>query len=109
MKLHHLKITVLLVTSWLESLKKYILLLTATPVENNLEETVQPDHLLLPGQLETASSFKRKYITRRSLKTQNTEELKVGSRGNDPQLTQRNRSYPVCCRAEVIEVLSPKR
>jgi SNF2 family DNA or RNA helicase len=44
--------------------KKYILLLTATPVENELEELFNLINLLAPGQLETATSFKRKYITR---------------------------------------------
>ncbi len=57
--------------------KKYILLLTATPVENNLEELFNLITLLFPGQLETAASFKRKYITRGDpLKPKNTEKLK---------------------------------
>lgn len=57
--------------------KKYILLLTATPVENNMEELFNLITLLLPGQLETAASFKRKYITRGDpLKPKNTESLK---------------------------------
>ncbi|MFZ5631609.1 MAG: DEAD/DEAH box helicase [Bacillota bacterium] len=57
--------------------KKYILLLTATPVENNLEELFNLITLLQPGQLETASSFKRKYITRGDpLKPKNTAALK---------------------------------
>jgi len=57
--------------------KKYILLLTATPVENNLEELFNLITLLFPGQLETAASFKRKYITRGDpLKPKNTETLK---------------------------------
>jgi SNF2 family DNA or RNA helicase len=57
--------------------KKYMLLLTATPVENDLEELFNLITLLQPGQLETASSFKRKYITRGdTLKPKNTEELK---------------------------------
>ena len=57
--------------------KKYILLLTATPVENDLEELFNLITLLFPGQLETAASFKRKYITRGDpLKPKNTEILK---------------------------------
>lgn len=57
--------------------KKYILLLTATPVENDLEELFNLITLLFPGQLETATSFKRKYITRGDpLKPKNTETLK---------------------------------
>ncbi|MZP42904.1 DEAD/DEAH box helicase family protein [Heliobacterium gestii] len=58
--------------------KKYILLLTATPVENDLEELFNLITLLLPGQLETAAAFKKKYITRGdALKPKNTEELKT--------------------------------
>ncbi|MTV50825.1 DEAD/DEAH box helicase [Heliobacillus mobilis] len=58
--------------------KKYILLLTATPVENDLEELFNLITLLLPGQLETAAAFKKKYITRGdALKPKNTEELKA--------------------------------
>lgn len=57
--------------------KKYILLLTATPVENNLEELFNLITLLFPGQLETAASFKRKYITRGDpLKPKNSDKLK---------------------------------
>ncbi|MHB1418837.1 MAG: DEAD/DEAH box helicase [Bacillota bacterium] len=57
--------------------KKYILLLTATPVENDLEELFNLITLLLPGQLETAASFKRKYISRGDpLKPRNTTQLK---------------------------------
>lgn len=57
--------------------KKYILLLTATPVENDLEELFNLITLLFPGQLETAASFKRKYITRGDpLRPKNTETLK---------------------------------
>jgi len=57
--------------------KKYILLLTATPVQNNLQELFNLITLLMPGQLETAASFKRKYINRGDpLKPRNTETLK---------------------------------
>ncbi len=57
--------------------KKYILLLTATPVENDLEELFNLITLLLPGQLETAAAFKRKYISRGDpLKPRNTTQLK---------------------------------
>ena len=57
--------------------KKYILLLTATPVENDLEELFNLITLLAPGQLETAASFKRKYITPGDpLKPRNTSGLK---------------------------------
>ncbi len=57
--------------------KKYILLLTATPVENSLEELFNLITLLLPGQLETSRSFKRNYIKRgEPLQPKNTEKLK---------------------------------
>ena len=91
--------------------KKYMLLLTATPVENDLEELFHLITLLQPGQLETASSFKRKYITRGDpLKPKNTEELKKLVR----EVMVRNRRGETGVitagrRAEVVEVtLSPE-
>ena len=90
--------------------KKYILLLTATPVENNLEELFNLITLLQPGQLETASAFKKKYITRGDpLKPKNAEELKKLVR----EIMVRNRRSEtgiITARrhAEVVEVtLSP--
>ncbi len=57
--------------------KKFILLLTATPVQNKLEELFNLITLLKPGQLETASEFKKKYITRGDrLKPKNPDKLK---------------------------------
>ncbi|MFW6308948.1 MAG: DEAD/DEAH box helicase [bacterium] len=57
--------------------KKFILLLTATPVQNKLEELFNLITLLRPGQLETSREFKRKYITRGDrLKPKNPDELK---------------------------------
>ena len=57
--------------------KKYILLLTATPVENNLEELFNLITLLQPGHLETATNFKKKYITRGNpLQPKNADDLK---------------------------------
>lgn len=62
---HHLKNSRIKAHQLVSRLKKkYILLLTATPVENDLSELFNLITLLLPGQLETASSFKRKYVTR---------------------------------------------
>ncbi len=91
--------------------KKYMLLLTATPVENNLEELFNLITLLQPGQLETVSSFKRKYITRGDpLKPKNTGELKRLMR----EVMVRNRRSETGAiktgrRAEVVEVtLSPE-
>lgn len=75
---HHLKNRRTQAYQLVEKLKKkYILLLTATPVENSMEELFNLITLLLPGQLETATSFKKKYITRGdSLKPKNTVALK---------------------------------
>jgi len=109
---HHLKNQSTLGYQLVRQLKKkYILLLTATPVENNLEELFNLITLLLPGQLETASSFKRKYITRGDpLKPKNTGDLKKLVR----EVMIRNRRSEtgvirVRRRAEVVEVaLSPE-
>ena len=91
--------------------KKYILLLTATPVENNLEELFNLITLLFPGQLETAASFKRKYITRGDpLKPKNTEKLKLLIR----EVMVRNRRSETGAiaskrRAEIVRIeLSPE-
>lgn len=57
--------------------KKYILLLTATPVQNDLEELYNLITLLRPGQLATVSSFRRTYISPKDrLKPRNEEELR---------------------------------
>lgn len=57
--------------------KKYILLLTATPVQNDLEELYNLITLLRPGQLQTASSFAATFITRGNRrKPKNAEELR---------------------------------
>jgi len=57
--------------------KRYILLLTATPVENDLNELFNLITLLSPGQLETPSSFRRRYINPRDpLMPRNAEALK---------------------------------
>lgn len=91
--------------------KKYILLLTATPVENELEELFNLITLLQPGHLETASTFKKKYITRGDpLKPKNAEDLKKLVR----EVMVRNRRSETGVitarrRAEVVEVaLSPE-
>ncbi|HHY46848.1 MAG TPA: DEAD/DEAH box helicase family protein [Firmicutes bacterium] len=58
--------------------KKYILLLTATPVQNDLHELFNLITLLRPGQLETASDFSRRFITRGDkLKPKNVTELRA--------------------------------
>jgi SNF2 family DNA or RNA helicase len=108
---HHLKQQKTLAYQLVSRLKKkYILLLTATPVENDLEELFNLITLLQPGQLETSASFKRKYLTRGNpLQPKNAEELKklvrevmVRNRRSDTGAITARR------RAEVIEIaLSP--
>ena len=44
--------------------KRFLLLLTATPVENNLMELYNLITLLKPGQLSTPSEFKAEFMTR---------------------------------------------
>lgn len=57
--------------------KRYILLLTATPVENDLEEIFNLITLLSPGQLDTAGNFRRRYISKHDrLKPNNVDDLK---------------------------------
>ncbi|MCL4514498.1 MAG: DEAD/DEAH box helicase [Firmicutes bacterium] len=61
--------------------KKYILLLTATPIQNSLEELYNLITLLRPGQLETPSAFARKYISSGDrLKPRNVEQLRTLTR-----------------------------
>lgn len=62
---HHLKNRATQNWKLVNSLKKrFILLLTATPVENNLMELYNLITLLKPGQLETATSFREKFMKR---------------------------------------------
>jgi SNF2 family DNA or RNA helicase len=42
--------------------KKYVLLLTATPVQNNLEELYNLITILKPGQLKTPRQFRRQFV-----------------------------------------------
>ncbi|MGH2459317.1 MAG: DEAD/DEAH box helicase [Chloroflexota bacterium] len=44
--------------------RKFILLLSATPVQNNLEELFNLITLLKPGQLRTVQAFKKEFVTR---------------------------------------------
>ena len=62
---HHLKNRNTLNWKLINALKKrFLLLLTATPVENNLMELYNIVTLLKPGQLKTASAFREKFMTR---------------------------------------------
>ncbi len=62
---HHLKNRNTLNWKLVNNLKKkFLLLLTATPVENNLMELYNLVTLLKPGQLKTASDFRNEFMTR---------------------------------------------
>ncbi len=62
---HHLKNRNTLNWKLINTLKKrFLLLLTATPVENNLMELYNLITLLKPGQLKTASAFREEFMTR---------------------------------------------
>ena len=62
---HHLKNRNTLNWKLVNALKKrFLLLLTATPVENNLMELYNLVTLLKPGQLKTASAFREQFMTR---------------------------------------------
>ncbi|MBF0121642.1 MAG: DEAD/DEAH box helicase [Desulfobacterales bacterium] len=75
---HHLKNKTTLNWKLINDLKKrYLLLLTATPVENNLIELYNLITLLKPGQLKTESAFKEEFMTRGDpTDPQNQEKLK---------------------------------
>ncbi len=56
--------------------KQYILLLTATPVQNNLEELFNLVTLLEPGLLSTAQQFQNRFVDRRDkLTPRNVDQL----------------------------------
>jgi len=62
---HHLKNRNTLNWKLINTLKKrFLLLLTATPVENNLMELYNLITLLKPGQLKTASEFREEFMAR---------------------------------------------
>jgi len=62
---HHLKNRNTLNWKLVNALKKrFLLLLTATPVENNLMELYNLVTLLKPGQLKTTSNFRNEFMTR---------------------------------------------
>jgi SNF2 family DNA or RNA helicase len=75
---HHLKNRSTLNWKLVNALKKkYLLMLTATPVENNLLELYNLITLLKPGQLGTASRFREEFMTRGDpTDPQNREKLK---------------------------------
>jgi SNF2 family DNA or RNA helicase len=62
---HHLKNRASASWKFINDLqRKYILLLTATPVENDLDELYNLITLLKPGQLKTPREFRRQFVVR---------------------------------------------
>ena len=62
---HHLKNRASLSWKFVNELqRKYILLLTATPIENDLEELYNLITLLKPGQLKTPKEFRKQFVVR---------------------------------------------
>ncbi len=62
---HHLKNRTTLNWKLVNSVRKtFLLMLTATPVQNNLEELYNLVTLLKPGHLKTLKAFKEEFVTR---------------------------------------------
>lgn len=62
---HHLKNRSSVSWKFVNSLqKKYILMLTATPVENKLDELYNLITILKPGQLKTPQAFRQQFVVR---------------------------------------------
>lgn len=75
---HHLKNRNSVAWKFVNSLqKKYIFLLTATPVQNSMEELYNLITLLKPGQLKTYSYFKSNFISdKEGLEAKNVNKLR---------------------------------
>jgi len=75
---HHLKNRSSVAWQFVNSLhKKYIFLLSATPVQNNLEELYNLITLLKPGQLKTYAYFKKNFVgDKAGLEVKNNDKLK---------------------------------
>ncbi|MDQ7782143.1 MAG: SNF2-related protein [Desulfomonilaceae bacterium] len=75
---HHLKNQATRSWKLVNSLQKtFILLLTATPVQNNLEELYNLVTVLRPGHLKTRKAFKEEFVTRGNpTDPQNRERLR---------------------------------
>ena len=62
---HHMKNRASISWKFVNELqRKYILLLTATPVENNLDELYNLITLLKPGQLSTPKEFRKQFVVK---------------------------------------------
>ena len=75
---HHLKNRKTVAWQFVNGInKKYMLLLSATPVQNSLEELYNLITLIRPGQLKTYSYFKKNFMADRSgLELKNKDKLK---------------------------------
>ncbi|MBC6478430.1 MAG: DEAD/DEAH box helicase [Hormoscilla sp. GM7CHS1pb] len=74
---HHLKNRRTLNWKLVNSLsKRFILMLTATPVQNSLVELYNLLTLLKPGLLQTEAAFKREYVSRNGRVPKNPEKLR---------------------------------
>ncbi|MGA7874923.1 MAG: SNF2-related protein [Desulfoferrobacter sp.] len=75
---HHLKNRTTLNWKLINAIRKtFLLMLTATPVQNSLEELYNLVTLLRPGHLKTLKAFKEEYVTRGNpTDPQNREKLK---------------------------------
>jgi SNF2 family DNA or RNA helicase len=75
---HHVKNRRTLAWRLVDGLKsRFLLLLTATPVENDLEEVYNLVTLLRPGQLATPADFRRQYVDSKDpTRPRNREKLK---------------------------------
>ncbi|MFH1619338.1 MAG: DEAD/DEAH box helicase [bacterium] len=76
---HHLRNRTSVAWQFVNALdKKYILLLTATPVQNDLEELFNLITILKPGQLDTLRNFKKEFVEKGDpRKPKNTEKLQA--------------------------------
>ncbi|CAB3389520.1 DEAD/DEAH box helicase [Kyrpidia spormannii] len=76
---HHLKNRNSVAWQFVNSLKKkYMLLLTATPVQNSLEELYNLITLLKPGQLKTYSHFRRHFVVdNQGVEVKNADKLRA--------------------------------
>ena len=76
---HHLRNSSTLAWKFVNELqKKFVILLTATPFQNKLEDVFNLVFLVSPGKLGTLSSFKKRYrIKERTVTPENFSQLKT--------------------------------
>ncbi|MDY6804486.1 MAG: SNF2-related protein [Cyanobacteriota bacterium] len=97
---HHLKNRKTLNWKLVNALKKrFILMLTATPVQNNLIELFNLLTLLKPGVLKTEAQFKREYV--------NSKDARVPK--NPEKLRQLMREVTIRNTRSLVDVKLPKR